>query len=237
VRRAFLAGQKALDKKALRKALTDADEAAVLSVVDPAITVTEDALRTSLEYVSRRIIEVSGKAAADALVSQRALRAAAPEIKGFAFDVTHEKARDWIRDNAADTVTGISRTTRETIRDLVDASFAEQFDVEDLADEIADVVGIDPSRAETIARTETMKASNAGQQLAWDQAAEEGLLTGDESMEWIVTPDDRLCPICEPLDGQTVPLGGMFDVDGEDVEGPPAHPNCRCTVGLTAAGS
>jgi hypothetical protein len=56
----------------------------------------------------------------------------------------------------------------------------------------------DPERAELIARTETMRASNEGQQEAWDQAVEEGLLTGNEQQEWIVTPDDRLCPSASP---------------------------------------
>jgi SPP1 gp7 family putative phage head morphogenesis protein len=97
--------------------------------------------------------------------------------------------------------------------------------------EIEVLIG-DADRAETIARTETMRAANEGQIEAWQQAAETGLLTGNESTEWITTPDDRLCPICEPLDGQTTALGGTFEVDGDRVSSPPAHPRCRCTVGL-----
>jgi SPP1 gp7 family putative phage head morphogenesis protein len=104
--------------------------------------------------------------------------------------------------------------------------------VDELADEIADLIG-DPARAETIARTEVQRASNQGQIEAWDQATDEGLLTGTETKEWIVTPDDRLCPICEPLDGQNVPMDGTFDADGAQVDGPPAHPNCRCTLGIS----
>jgi hypothetical protein len=55
-----------------------------------------------------------------------------------------------------------------------------------------------------------MRASNEGQQEAWDQAVEEGLLTGNEQQEWIVTPDDRLCPECEPFDGCRRRLDGTF---------------------------
>ena len=90
------------------------------------------------------------------------------------------------------------------------------------------------ARAEMIARTETMRASNEGQQELWNQAVDAGLLTGAELREWIVTPDDRLCPICEAMEGQTVGMGEPFDVDGEDVMVPPAHPNCRCTIGISA---
>lgn len=137
----------------------------------------------------------------------------------------------WVEEHALETVEGISKTTREAIRRLLEQEFEGEFDVHDLADQIEDLIG-DESRAENIARTETMRASNQGQLEAWDQATEAGVLTGDEKKEWIVTPDDRLCPICEPMEGELAPLDGTFDVDGTRVDGPPAHPRCRCTVGL-----
>lgn len=150
-------------------------------------------------------------------------------IKGFAFDRTNPKAVAWAKAHAAATVTGVSQTTRERIKELVEASFEDQFDVQELADKIDGIIH-DPDRAETIARTETMKAANRGQQDAWDQAVQHGLLNDDDvEQEWIVTPDDRLCLVCEALDGVRAKLGEEFD-DG--IDGPPAHPNCRCTVGL-----
>jgi Phage Mu protein F like protein len=81
------------------------------------------------------------------------------------------------------------------------------------------------ARAETISRTEAMKASNEGQAQLWSQAQAKGLLSGDELKTWI-TADP--CPICAPLDGETVPLNSDFSV-GQD---PPLHPRCKCTVGL-----
>ena len=91
-------------------------------------------------------------------------------------------------------------------------------------------------RAKTIARTETIRASNAGQREIWSQAAEQGLLDENSVRRgWVVTPDDRLCPICEPIpemnpDG--VPLNGLFDTPNGPMEGPPAHPNCRCAEAI-----
>lgn len=164
------------------------------------------------------------------------MRAAADEpveIKSFSFDKTNEKAVEWAHDHAAETITGISEATREDIRDLVEGAFEDQYDVDELADRIEELIG-DKARAETIARTETMRASNRGQTELWDQATDAGLLTGDEEKEWIVTPDDRLCAVCEPMDGETVPLTGRFTLNtGERVDEPPAHPNCRCTIGLS----
>jgi len=90
-------------------------------------------------------------------------------------------------------------------------------------------------RGETIARTEIITSAHQGQKEAWQQAVDEGLLDPSETnREWITTDDDRLCPICEPMNGQIVGLGEAFlDGDGEDVEEPPVHPNCRCTVGIS----
>lgn len=88
-------------------------------------------------------------------------------------------------------------------------------------------------RALMIARTETMAASVRGQQELWLQAVKKGFLRGTERQIWIVTPDDKLCPICRKMRGKTAPLGGLFDSPNGPVLGPPLHPNCRCAVGLT----
>ena len=195
-------------------------------------------LQPGLEAVLFDVLSKTGEVATKQLKSRlRANRAATgfkigADIKGFSFDATDPNAVEWVKSHAAETITGISEDTRAQIRDLVEDAFSEQFDVDDLADEIGNLIG-DPARAEVIARTEVMRASNEGQLEAWDQATEAGLLTGTEMKEWIVTPDDRLCPICEPMDGKNVALDEDFDVDGDQVDGPPAHPNCRCTLGLS----
>lgn len=165
-----------------------------------------------------------------------AVRAAAynpprASIGGFSFDKSNPKAVQWVLDHATETIDGLSATTREDIKTLIEESMQGEFDVDTLTDEITDLIG-DAERAEVIARTETMRASNEGQQQAWDQAAEDGYLTGNEEQEWIVTPDDRLCPECEPFDGETAELGGTFSAEGIDSDGPPLHPRCRCTLGL-----
>lgn len=165
-------------------------------------------------------------------LDRKKLRGAADDIRSsWKFDVTDPRAVQWIKQHAGDLITGVSKRTREEIRDLVEEAFTEQYTVDELADEVDDIIG-DESRAETIARTETMRASNEGQNAAWEQAQDAGLLTGDEVRVWITTPDDRLCPICEPLDGERAAFGDTFEVDGDDLEGPPAHPNCRCVLGL-----
>lgn len=86
-------------------------------------------------------------------------------------------------------------------------------------------------RAENIARTETIRAANYGQQEAWRQAREAGLLPPETRRFWVVTPDDRLCPDCRQVPGMNkegVGLDEMFQTPFGPLPGPPAHPQCRC---------
>lgn len=89
-------------------------------------------------------------------------------------------------------------------------------------------------RATTIARTETIRASNQGAVAAWRGAAAKGLLSrATFRMQWLVTPDDRTCPNCAPVPGLNdggVPLGGIFKTPLGNVDAPPLHPNCRCVL-------
>jgi hypothetical protein len=93
-----------------------------------------------------------------------------------------------------------------------------------------------------IARTETIRASNAGAEESYKQS---GVVT---SKEWLVTADDRLCPACAEMDGEIIELGENYYNKGDEmsfgsgdeqgtlvfdygaVAHPPLHPNCRCTL-------
>lgn len=79
------------------------------------------------------------------------------------------------------------------------------------------------SRARTIARTEIMRAENAGRFLGWAQSVEAGDVDENSRKEWIAGD----CPICEELDGEVVMWDEPFSI-GTDM--PPAHPNCVCTA-------
>lgn len=79
-------------------------------------------------------------------------------------------------------------------------------------------------RSETIARTETMGALNAGMVSAWEEAQAAGYLGPDAVKEWSAV--DTACPdLCQPLDGERVPISADFP-EGD----PPLHPNCRCSL-------
>lgn len=99
-------------------------------------------------------------------------------------------------------------------------------------------------RAETIARTEMVRAQNLGQQASWDQMISQGTLNPNAVQKvWQTAADDRTCPICQPMDGKLVAVQGDFNVAirysmngpvarSVTYQTPPAHPNCRCRVYL-----
>jgi hypothetical protein len=94
---------------------------------------------------------------------------------------------------------------------------------------------LERQRSLNIARTETLNASNGGQQTLWLEAKDAGYLNPDKTVrEWLVTDDDRLdLNVCEPMDGQQRGLEEPFTTgDGRSVQHPTAHPQCRCSMRL-----
>ena len=69
-------------------------------------------------------------------------------------------------------------------------------------------------RMEVIARTEVLRAHNQGRIKFHRQV-------GVQKLEWMTMEDERVCPVCGPLDGK------VFDTSRFPQQ--PAHPNCRCT--------
>lgn len=81
---------------------------------------------------------------------------------------------------------------------------------------------IGPDNAEAIAITETTTANTEGEVEAIKKAEKAGATI---TVTWKTERDDKVCPICRPLDGQPEPV--WRDKFGK---GPPAHPRCRCEI-------
>lgn len=69
--------------------------------------------------------------------------------------------------------------------------------------------------ANTVARTETSRAYNVGR---LDGFAQTGVV---DRVQFSTSPDERLCPVCAPLEGTVYKLADAVDYI-------PQHPNCRC---------
>lgn len=252
VRYAFARGRKAVDRVALKSATT-AEEA--YQAMIPGLDAMRAALLDVLPVEIARAQAIGGQLGANRLNLLLGLRAAAAEPNpgqelgitelsiaplrsasaaqiralaplGIRFDVANPKAVDWAREHATELIDGLDATSRQAVREAI-ADGIEDSDLSGAFDVILEAIG-DDARAEVIARTEAATAINEGQRQAWDQAVEKGLLSEDAVRVWITTPG--CCDLCEQLDGETAPLNGSYPSPGED--GPPLHPNCRCTEGI-----
>jgi hypothetical protein len=87
------------------------------------------------------------------------------------------------------------------------------------------------ARSRTIARTERMRAHNQARLLTFQQAVDSGIASAEHSRkQWQTGPFD-VCEICVPMQGQERKVAEPFALpSGAQVESPPAHPNCRCTM-------
>ena len=89
-------------------------------------------------------------------------------------------------------------------------------------------------RADLLARTVTIKSSSSGQNALWQRFVEKGYLDKSEwEVGWIISPDERLCPICKARKGMRREIDGNYP-DGTGT--PPIHLGCRCGEGLYKRG-
>ncbi|NDB03718.1 MAG: hypothetical protein EBY38_08680, partial [Flavobacteriaceae bacterium] len=86
------------------------------------------------------------------------------------------------------------------------------------------------ARASMIARSEINMAEQAGRAEGWQQAFDAGYIDPSSMKMWMTAQDERTCPVCAPLDGETVEWNGVFSI-GYETPGF-VHPHCRCTMVL-----
>lgn len=90
-------------------------------------------------------------------------------------------------------------------------------------------------RSMVIARHELLQASNRGQSLLWSESTSAGLIPDTTKRKWIITPDDRLCPICAQMTGDRAVTGltESWSTPNGSVDIPQQiHIMCRCAQGL-----
>jgi hypothetical protein len=78
------------------------------------------------------------------------------------------------------------------------------------------------TRAESISITATTGAKSLGIRTSEEVLQAEDIRT---FTKWRTKRDDRVCPICDPLDGTPPHVW-----EGQFPDGPPAHPRCRCDL-------
>jgi len=121
-------------------------------------------------------------------------------------------------DGANVTIKGIRETRYNDLAGVLARSVSEGLGVDETAKQIDAMFGVGGDWAEMVARTETARAVTAG---TLDSYRDAGL----SKVEWLTA--DGGCEICGEFESMgAVPMDDGFG----DVEGPPAHPNCLCTL-------
>lgn len=131
---------------------------------------------------------------------------------------------------------------RQISRELAEG-FTRGDNPNEMAARITDRVDkIGKTRSTTLARTETVRTHS---EATLNRYEEFGVQNVTVRAEWLTAGDNRVCPICQSLEGRVftveeartetrrVDLSGAanFSVDSMDVPiKPPAHPRCRCSL-------
>jgi len=167
---------------------------------------------------------------------------------GMQFDVRNLLAEDWYQSYMMQFADPITNTSNEELHDIFARGLAEGWSVPTMqkavnltfdqwikgnvnADDIHFALDrLPPHRTEMIARTETMRASNAGANALYKD-------WGVHQKEWLATTgDNRTRPTHLAANGQVVNIDSYFTVGGASLKHPgdPSGPleetiNCRCT--------
>jgi len=168
---------------------------------------------------------------------------------GMAFNVRNLLSEDWFKEYELTFTDPITETTEETLSKMFNQAMAEGWSIPDMEKSLDTLFTqwayggvtdpqdryfaeqrLPPYRTETVARTETMRASNAGGfQLYKDW--------GVQRKEWLATGDNRTRDSHRAANGQIVSIDEPFTVGGSPMmyPGDPGAPiaefaNCRCTT-------
>lgn len=230
--------------KALVKGLLVEQQSDILALVDEAASEKAIIDWLTFKFTMRKL---KGKWAEKAneqvnpvmakIIGQAARQTASSEL-GIDFDIDRPQIREALADNSFKFAESFSNTSSDKFYDIFSEAEAKDKSLAELRQDIMDTFeGMTEHRAETIARTETMRMANKGARLAYKEA-------GVTQLQWL-TADGDACAYCQALDGTIVGVeesfikqGHWFQPEGAqplntkygDVQGGDAHPNCRCAV-------
>jgi len=229
--RTFSAGRKAVDEAALLRGLGHTQEAAI-EAMEPAVIAVYEASYAEYKPLNRQIYGLAGHSTyGPAPATFRTLKDKEKKdvrvIRTIreSFSMLDPEALAWVEEHALELAKNLSATSRADIKAAVMSAFLKGDPIAAQA-QIYAAVG-SSARAEVIARTEIMTASNEGRRAGWKQAADDDLISKTARRVWIAS--NSACKICWPLNETSAPLNGVYE---NGSKGPPLHPNCRCSEGL-----
>jgi hypothetical protein len=179
-----------------------------------------DSLLGGISYDTSTLIEPVE--AALGKVIEAGYKAAVSQVMAKAAPVAEGDAAEYAAARAASLVSEIEETTRNLLRGTIEKALEEGWTVIQLADALVKEYAFSAQRAATIAATEINDALTHAELSAWENT---GVV---KAVEWSKSNLEGVCEVCEGnAEEGAVPLGSLFK-SGDD--GPPAHPNCRCSL-------
>lgn len=157
-----------------------------------------------------------------------------------AFDERSKIVTGFINSQSKRMAKDVSEETSRMIRDTLSQGLADGETFGKLQERVEIVFANSKGyRSERIARSEVIRSSNFAQVEGWRQSEVV------EGKEWLTALDEDVCPYCAPIGGTIIALDDTYLDKGDDYEGngdrplkinyeniehPPLHPNCRCTL-------
>jgi len=138
---------------------------------------------------------------------------------GMYFNVADPRALKYMATHSKNSAWKITETLHLELRAELAAGMAFGMSIPELTDRIERFWDeISAARAELIARTEVLKASNFG---FWQGMVQSGVVEGKQ---WLATADRQTCPHCAYMDGRTMPLDKPFFKLGDTLTPPMIDP-------------
>lgn len=150
------------------------------------------------------------------------------------FEIWNPNVNKYIRDNINRLAEDLNETTKKEIFDVIEEWNEEWLWAEQIRNNITSKFeDFNKNRASMIARTEITRASNEASEIAYKD-------WWIEYKEYLAELDWRTSNICQSLNGKIVKIWDDFakkweavawyKLDYENINHPPAHPNCRSTL-------
>lgn len=165
-------------------------------------------------------------------------------VDNAVFFMSSDAVQSYLKKDGAKYIKVINQETADQLRSELSQGVTLGESIPELRARVESIyVDATGYRADRIARTETLRATNFATVEAYKQS---GVVV---AKEWLTAHDERTCPWCGPMDGKIVSLDEDYHKKGDvisginesgttvrltigvgNVEAPPLHPNCRCTT-------
>lgn len=160
---------------------------------------------------------------------------------GVDWTLVNTAAAEWARMRAGELIKGwtkpdgskapgLNERTKKAVREAI-AQFIETpgMTIGDLHQDLAKLPAFNDNRAMMVAVTETTSSYFEGSMATAKTYESEGLFTWEK--RWNTVFDVLVCKICRPLHRKKVAgLDTPFDALVGPLQGPSAHPRCRCNA-------